>query len=81
MEMTETEIVTNRKLQAETDAVYITNGVLTPDEVAISRFGGDNYSLDTKLFSEDRQAASDGVKEPGTDKDEDEPDGHETEGA
>lgn len=38
---------------AKKDEVYIQNGVLDPDEVAMSRFGGKEFSLDTKL-SENR---------------------------
>lgn len=34
---------------AQTDAVYIDRGVLDPAEVAISRFGGDKYSMETEL--------------------------------
>lgn len=44
-----------RKLQADTDQVYISNGVLTEDEVAASRFGGDRYSTDTTLDLEKRE--------------------------
>jgi len=45
-----------RKIQAEADAVYITNQVIDPDEVAQSRFGGDKYSTDTKLMHERGQS-------------------------
>jgi phage-related protein (TIGR01555 family) len=38
-----------RKAVAETDAVYITNQVLTPEEVASSRFGGPEYSVETTI--------------------------------
>lgn len=38
-----------RKTQADTDALYITNQVLTPAEVATSRFGGEKYSTDTTI--------------------------------
>jgi phage-related protein (TIGR01555 family) len=38
-----------RKTQAETDGIYISNGVLDPEEVAVSRFGGDKYSTQTEL--------------------------------
>ncbi len=43
-----------RKAQAETDAIYITNGVVSPEEVALARFGGDTYSFDTKIDFEAR---------------------------
>lgn len=53
---------------AKKDETYIQNGVLDPDEVALSRFGGKEFSLDTKL-SPDRieQLKSDleGNKNPG----------------
>lgn len=35
--------------QAQTDAIYIQNSVLTPEEVAHSRFGGDEYSIETEI--------------------------------
>lgn len=46
---TEKEKVETRKLQAETDAIYIDRGVLDPEEVSDSRFGGAEYSYETKL--------------------------------
>ena len=52
---TQKEETETRKLQAETDKMYIEQGVLTSAEVAISRFGGDEYSYDTTLASEDRE--------------------------
>lgn len=45
-----------RKTQAETDNIYIENGVLDVEEVAMSRFGGDSYSTDTVLDMEKRLA-------------------------
>jgi len=41
-----------RKVQADTDQVYISNGVLHESEVRDSRFGGDGYSSDTTLDPE-----------------------------
>jgi phage-related protein (TIGR01555 family) len=38
-----------RNKQAQTDNFYIQNGTLQPEEVAISRFGGGNYSTETTL--------------------------------
>lgn len=38
-----------KKLTAETDQIYIQNGVVDPSEVAISRFGGDTYSTETSI--------------------------------
>lgn len=48
-----------RKTQAETDAVYIREGVLDPDEVAMSRFAGESYSTETVLDMEARLAEPD----------------------
>jgi len=45
-----------RKTQAETDAIYIVNGVLAPEEVAMSRFGGDTYSIETVVDFGNRTA-------------------------
>lgn len=38
-----------RKIVAETDAIYIDRGVLDPSEVAISRFGGNHWSMNTEI--------------------------------
>lgn len=43
-----------RKLQAETDDIYLASGVVDPAEIAQSRFGGDVYSTDTVLDTERR---------------------------
>lgn len=50
------EDVETQKAQAETDKIYIETGVLLPEEVANSRFGGDTYSYDTKLDKKSRDA-------------------------
>jgi phage-related protein (TIGR01555 family) len=63
---TQKEIVEQRKNQAETDKIYIDAGVLLPEEVAASRFGGDLYSHDTNLMEEHKIALSSGA---GIDKD------------
>jgi phage-related protein (TIGR01555 family) len=44
-----------RKIIAETDVAYIREGVLYPEEVAASRFGGDGYSAETTIDVEGRQ--------------------------
>lgn len=44
-----------RYIVAQTDAIYITNGVLIPEEVAISRWGGDAYSPETQLDRDVRE--------------------------
>lgn len=50
------EKVELRNKQAQSDAVYIQNGVVTPEEIAASRFGGDRYSFETQLDAESRDA-------------------------
>ena len=44
-----------RKLIAEADKIYIENGVVSADEVAESRYGGDTYSPETMLDVEARE--------------------------
>lgn len=68
---TEAETVKMRKEQAETDKIYIDTGVLTPEEVTVSRFGGDEYSIDTSVDMEARET------EPAP-KDTDEPEDKDT---
>jgi hypothetical protein len=53
---TETEKAEVRLKQSQADVAYVTAGVLTPSEVAISRWGGDRYSTDTHLDLEARAA-------------------------
>lgn len=53
-QLSDVEQATVRKSQAETDAIYIGNDVLTSDEVANSRFGGDTYSTETILDTNER---------------------------
>lgn len=48
---TESEKINNRKKQAETDNLYISNGTLMPEEVALNRFGGNEYSYETTIES------------------------------
>ncbi len=50
---------TMRKTQAEADAVYIGQGVVMPEEVRSSRFGGDEFSLETTLDPEISEALKD----------------------
>lgn len=45
----EKEVAEIKKMTAETDNIYIQSQVLTSEEVAISRFGGDSYSTETNL--------------------------------
>jgi hypothetical protein len=48
-EMSETEVVNNKKTTAETDKIYTEMGALYETEVRRSRFGGDAYSHETVL--------------------------------
>ena len=57
---TDKELAETRKTQAETDQIYITNGVLEPSEVAVSRFGPDGYSMETVIDPDTRTPAGDG---------------------
>jgi uncharacterized protein len=44
---TDKEKAEARYIQAQTDNLYLTQQVLSPEEVALSRFGGDEYSAET----------------------------------
>lgn len=52
---TELEQTQVRKLQAEIDTAYINAQVVTPEEIAESRFGGDEYSTETKIDLDSRE--------------------------
>jgi len=54
-EMSEEKQATINKTQAEADQIYIQNQVVSPDEIAVSRFGGDEMSLKTTIDVEERQ--------------------------
>lgn len=54
-QLSDTEQAANRKAQAETDCAYINAGVLTPEEVAASRFAGTKYSTETVIDLEARK--------------------------
>jgi len=53
---TQTEEAAIRKLVAETDAIYLREGVLLPEEVAISRFRATGWSSETQIETSDREA-------------------------
>lgn len=53
---TQREITEQRYQQAQTDKIYLDSGVLMPEEVAKSRFGGDYYSYETALSEEHKIA-------------------------
>lgn len=48
-----------RKIVAETDAIYIDRGVLDANEVAVSRFGGDRWSMNTLIDLKAREQGYD----------------------
>lgn len=52
-QMTPQEEATYRKLVADTDAVYIGNGTLLPEEICLSRWGTGVYSPDMNLSQAD----------------------------
>lgn len=52
---TEEQEAVMRRTVAETDAIYIDRGVLDPTEVAISRFGGNRWSMNTIIDTEARE--------------------------
>jgi phage-related protein (TIGR01555 family) len=41
---------------AQTDQIYLENGVLDPTEITESRFGGDEYSTETEIDEEGRES-------------------------
>lgn len=43
------EMAEERKLVAETDQIYVAMKAVMPEEVAVSRFGGDKYSTEMKV--------------------------------
>jgi hypothetical protein len=67
-QMSETDIATSRHLVAKQDEIYIKNGVLTPKEIAESRFGGETYSYETVLTTEGNSEREKGIVPPGTNK-------------
>jgi phage-related protein (TIGR01555 family) len=52
---TATETADTRLKTAQADKLYADAGVLTPEEIASSRFGGDEWSADTRLDAESRE--------------------------
>jgi len=58
---TETQIITQRYQQAQTDQIYLNSGVLLPEEVSQSRFGGDKYTHETNLSEEHKISLEEGV--------------------
>jgi len=61
-QMSPTEESNYRKSVAESDAIYISNGVLTPEEVAVARFGGGSFSADAPKIDLELRRAMNRVK-------------------
>jgi phage-related protein (TIGR01555 family) len=57
-QMTPKEQAELQKLTADTDAIYITNQVLLPEEVAMSRFRPEGWSAETSIELDSRQPAA-----------------------
>jgi phage-related protein (TIGR01555 family) len=55
-QLDEVQQATIRKTNADADVAYINAGVITPEEVATSRFGGNQYGTEIKLETDDRSA-------------------------
>ncbi len=53
---TQLEIAQARYQQMQTDTGYIGADVLSPEEVTLSRFGGEQYSFETRVDFEARHA-------------------------
>ena len=56
-EMSDTERATVEKTTADKDVAYINAGVLTPEEVALARFGGREWSAETTIDIAAREEA------------------------
>jgi phage-related protein (TIGR01555 family) len=55
---TEEQDAITRRTVAETDAIYLDRGVLDPSEVAVSRFGGNKWSMNTEIDIAQRERDS-----------------------
>ena len=53
---THLEQAQTRYQQAQTDQIYLTTDVVSPEEIALSRFGGDEYSAETHVDFDARDA-------------------------
>jgi hypothetical protein len=61
---TEKEQAEARKIQAETDKIYVELGVLAAAECARSRFGGDTYSFNTVIDFDEREREEEAAPPP-----------------
>ncbi len=64
-QMSQKEEIEARKTQAETDGIYIENNVISPDDVANSRFGGATYSYETTISTDEGQGTDDSKSREG----------------
>ena len=72
-QQTDSEKVNMRKVQAETDQIYIGNGVYSPEEVRESRFANGKYSIETDVEGEvDLGSVEDDTKKINSNKKENE---------
>jgi hypothetical protein len=62
-QMTDAENAELRNKQAQTDQIYINAGVVLPEEIAVSRFGGDEWSMETQLDDEAREVAMEAAQQ------------------
>jgi uncharacterized protein len=51
-QMTDREKAELRRMEAETDRIYLQEGVLLPEEVAIKRFSSGDFTIDVKERAE-----------------------------
>ena len=63
-QLTDKEQADLRKVVAETDQIYITQGVVDPNEVALSRFGSPKYSTETTIDVELRKELPISIGQP-----------------
>lgn len=63
----EKEVVEIKNIQAKTDDIYLKHSVLSANEVATSRFGGDEYSHETSIDLNDRDEQDEAAKIPPAD--------------
>lgn len=54
-QMSEMETADLRHKIAQTDSIYLDRGVVSSEEIAISRFGGSEYSIETNLSNNENQ--------------------------
>ncbi len=53
---TESEVATTRKVVADTDAVLISSGIASAEQIARARYGGDTYSMEFALDEKELKA-------------------------